>query len=124
LTINRIETLEKIMDKKYVMVDAISQFRMRYVVEIPEKLVSNCTPKEYAEDTVTVDEAVEFSQKHLDETILSSREMTQEQVIDQCRQDNPEIGENWSDRDIVENFITKVDSPVKEKSEYAQLKNI
>tara|TARA_Y100000310_G_scaffold508_1_gene752 strand:+ start:905 stop:1231 length:327 start_codon:yes stop_codon:yes gene_type:complete len=108
LTINRIETLEKIMDKKYVMVDAISQFRMRYVVEIPEKLVSNCTPKEYAKDTVTVDEAVEFSQKHLAETILSSREMTQEQVIDQCRQDNPEIGENWSDRDIVENFITKV----------------
>ena len=49
---------------KYVMVDTVSMFRMRYCVEVPddveEELYFNdgtrtfpCTPEEYARDTVT-----------------------------------------------------------------------
>ena len=52
------------------VVETISQFRTRYVIE--------CQEAEHAEDTVTMEEADEFSQMHLGETILSTREITHE----------------------------------------------
>lgn len=52
------------------VVETISQFRTRYVIE--------CQEAEHAEDTVTMNEADEFSQMHLGETILSTREITYE----------------------------------------------
>jgi len=52
------------------VVETISQFRTRYVIE--------CQEAEHAEDTVTMEEADEFSQMHLGETILSTREITYE----------------------------------------------
>lgn len=52
------------------VVETISQFRTRYVIE--------CKEAEHAEDTVTMNEADEFSQMHLGETILSTREITYE----------------------------------------------
>lgn len=52
------------------VVETINQFRTRYVIE--------CQEAEHAEDTVTMNEADEFSQMHLGETILSTREITYE----------------------------------------------
>lgn len=52
------------------VVETISQFRTRYVVE--------CQEAEHAADTVTMEEADEFSQMHLGEIILSTREITYE----------------------------------------------
>jgi len=52
------------------VVETISQFRTRYVIE--------CQEAEHAEDTVTMEEADEFSQMHLGETILTTREITYE----------------------------------------------
>jgi hypothetical protein len=52
------------------VVETISQFRTRYVIE--------CQEAEHAEDTVTMNEADEFSQMHLGETILTTREITYE----------------------------------------------
>jgi len=51
---------------KYIMVDAISQFRMRYVIEVPDNHNDgeySCTAESWAMDTVTMQEAKEFSQE-------------------------------------------------------------
>jgi hypothetical protein len=55
------------------VVETISQFRTRYVIE--------CQEAEHAEDTVTMNEADEFSQMHLGETILTTREITYQDFI-------------------------------------------
>ena len=52
------------------IVETISQFRTRYVIE--------CQEAEHAADTVTCEEADEFSQMHLGEILLSTREITYE----------------------------------------------
>lgn len=88
---------------KYVMVDAISQFRMRYVVEVPDDAA--CSAVEYAEDTVACEDAKEFSQLHLGETIVNSREVTLQEAIEQFKTDEPVFSE-WEDSVIIENTIT------------------
>jgi len=50
------------------VVETINQFRIRYMVE--------CKSAEHAEDTITCGEADEFSQMHLGENIISTREIT------------------------------------------------
>jgi len=100
---------------KYVMVDAISQFRIRYVVEVPDDVENPgedkypCTAETYAMDTVTCEEATEFSQHHLGETIISSREVTLEEALAQYRKDEPTLGEAWDDSVIIKNAITPID---------------
>jgi hypothetical protein len=67
---------------EYVLVEAVSTFRMRYVVEVP-------VGKDlWALDTVTMQEAKEFSQKHLDETIVSHRIVGHDEIIRLCDEDN------------------------------------
>jgi hypothetical protein len=92
---------------KYVMVDTISQFRMRYVVEVPDD-VENCTPEQYASDSVVCEDVREFSQEHLGETIVSTREVTLEEAIAQWRKDNGGAFDVWSDELVVKNSITEI----------------
>jgi len=105
---------------RYVLVEAISQFRMRYVVEVPDDIEEElyfkdgtrsfpCTPEEWAKDTVTCEEAKEFSQHHLGETIVSTREVTLEEAVAQYRIDEPVIGAAWDDDLIIKNTITSLD---------------
>jgi len=58
--------------KEWVLVETISTFRNRYVVEVPPGKL------EWACDTVVMNEAKEFSQKYLDETIVSHRVLSGE----------------------------------------------
>lgn len=90
---------------KYVLVDAISMHRMRYVVEVPDDAL--CSPEEYAMDTVTAQDAKEFTQRHLDEVISSAREVTLEEAITQYRKDEP-IFAAWDDELIIKNHITPI----------------
>lgn len=92
---------------KYVMVDTVSMFRMRYVVEVPDD-VENCTPEVYASDTVVCEEAKEFTQYHIGENIVSTREVTLEEAIAQYRKDEPTLGEAWDDEIIIKNAITPI----------------
>lgn len=100
---------------KFVMVDAISQFRIRYVVEVPDD--ANCSAIEYAEDSVTMEDAREFTQKHLGEMIVDSREIELEDAISQFRNEEPAYSE-WSDDLIIKNVITEVGyrSPFKDEN--------
>jgi len=93
---------------KYVLVETISQHRMRYVVEVPldhnEREVP-CTATQWAEDTVTMEEAHEFSQKYLGETIVSSHEILPEHIITLCDEDNTYV-KDWSREHKMQVFVT------------------
>jgi len=83
------------IETEWVLVEAISQFRERYVVEVPKG------KSEYALDTVTMDEAKEFSQKHLGETIVSSRVISEKDALDLFDEDNDYI-KDWDDDKKIE----------------------
>jgi hypothetical protein len=87
-------------DKVWVLVDCISTFRMRYMVEAP---ASN---PEYALDDVTMQTAKEFSQEHIGEQIISHRVMTTEEALVQCDLDN-DYCSDWTDAQKMKAFFTK-----------------
>ena len=70
------------MKTEYVLVECVSSFRMRYMVEVPEG------KSEYALDTVTCNDAKEFSQEHIGEQIISHRVLTEDEVLTLCDTDN------------------------------------
>lgn len=88
------------METEFVLVECVSQFRMRYVVEVPKGKA------EWALDTVTCNDAVEFSQEHLGETIVSHRVLKDRvEVIELCDQDNAYC-KPWEDEKKFEVFVT------------------
>ena len=78
-------------DKKLYIVETISMFRMRYVVEANEA--------EHAADEVVFklgdSDLQEFSQYHVDEVITSTREITQEEYVKLFDTDNDYLKE-WT----------------------------
>jgi hypothetical protein len=95
-------TLTKKEPKVWVMVDAIQTFRMRYLVEAP------ADHPEYALDTVTCNEAKEFSQEALPEIIVSHRVVTEEEALKVCDVDNDYL-KSWTKEQKIKNFFTFVD---------------
>jgi hypothetical protein len=86
-------------EKVWVMVECVSMFRQRYMVEAP------ADHPEYALDTVTMNEAKEFSQEHLGETIVSHRVVTKQEALDQCEIDN-DYCKVWNDEHRMNVFFT------------------
>lgn len=94
---------------KYVLVECISQHRMRYMIEVPDDHNERefpCSAKQWAEDTVTAEECTEFSQEFLGETIVSSREVAKEDIIRLINEDNPYCS-TWTDEKKFDTFVTK-----------------
>lgn len=89
---------------KYVLVEAVSQFRMRYVIEVPD---SQQMPEVWAMETVTMQEAKEFSQKWIGETIVSAHEVTHEKIIDLCDEDNDYVS-SWPKEQKINTFVTEI----------------
>lgn len=79
-----------------VMVDAVSMFRMRYVVAVPKGKA------EWAGDTVVTgqdgagEEIEEFSQLHLDEVITSMRVIDKQEYLRVFNEDNSYL-KSWND---------------------------
>jgi hypothetical protein len=94
-------TMKKKIKKEFVLVECISMFRQRYVVEVP------AGKAEWALDTVVMQEAKEFSQEHIGENIVSHRVMSEEQVLALCNIDN-DYANNWNDKLKLDTFVTKV----------------
>ena len=90
-------------NKVWVMVECISTFRNRYVVEVPEDHT------EYALNTVVLGQANELSQSWLGETIVSHRVVTEEEALKICDTDN-EIYSNWSREKKIDLFFTSDDT--------------
>ena len=78
----------------WVLVETISQYRMRYMVEVPDT-----SKAEWALDTVTMEEAKEFSQQWLGETIFGHRLIDEKDALDLYRNDNGYLSD-WSDEEI------------------------
>lgn len=85
---------------KFTLVESVSMFRMRYIVEVPVET------DDWAADTVVMQEAKEFSQEHLDEVIVSQRDLTREEVLALCDKDNGYC-QSWSDEKKMETFVTQ-----------------
>lgn len=90
-----------------VLVEAISTFRIRYMVEVPigTDYFGN-DKKLWALDTVTMEEATEFSQLHLGEQIVSHRVVTQDEALELCDQDNEYCADEWSTDHKIKTFFT------------------
>jgi hypothetical protein len=86
-------------ETELVMVECVSMFRMRYVVEVPKG------KSEWALDTVTCNEAKEFSQEHIGEDIVSHRVVSKEEAIAICDIDNNYCSE-WTEEQKVNAFFT------------------
>jgi len=87
-------------DKKvWVLVECVSQFRMRYMVEAP------ADHPEYALDTVVCNEAKEFSQEHIGETIVSHRVLKEKEALELCDIDN-HYCKSWTKPKKLESFFT------------------
>jgi hypothetical protein len=86
-------------DTEWVLVEAVSTFRQRYMVEVPK---GNA---EWAMDTVAMAEAKEFSQEHLGEQIVSHRLVTEAEALVMCDTDNAYTA-NWADDMKQQAFFT------------------
>lgn len=92
------------MKTKLVLVDTITQYRMRYLVEVPEG------KEDWALDIVTMEEAKDFSQLHLGETIVSHRTVSKKEALAQFRLDNSYLA-RWSDKQILDAAVTPYKIP-------------
>jgi hypothetical protein len=90
-------------EKKLYVVDVMSTFRMRYVVEAKRE--------DHAWDEVVVRESdtefKEFSQHHIGTHIFSSREVNKEQYLKLFDEDNSYLAK-WTDEQKF-NMINKID---------------
>ena len=79
---------------KYVIVTAISSYRMRYCIPVDELQELNVEVPvegreiEWAEDCVTCNEVEEFSQKHIGESIIDAEIVDEEQMLTKFDTDN------------------------------------
>jgi hypothetical protein len=98
-----IKTLEKNMGKKLYLVEAVSMFRMRYVIEAREE--------GHAADEHTMEignqSFKEFSQEHVGENITSIRELSKKEYFELFDKDNHYLKE-WPKQDKMK-LINKID---------------
>jgi hypothetical protein len=83
---------------KLFLVDAVSSYRTSYVVR--------CENEEHARDTVTLEEATEFSQQWLGEQISRVRELNEDDYLVLFDKENDYL-KNW-DVDKKKSLITQV----------------
>ena len=81
------------------LVETISYFRHRYVIE--------CDSAEHAKDTVTMNEAEEISQLHIDESITGCREIDDTEYLRIFNEDNDYL-RDWTDEQKFK-FVHKVE---------------
>jgi len=83
------------------MVETISTMRHRYMIETPED------HPEWAMDSVVMEEADEFSQKHIGELIVDYKILSEKDVLSICDDDN-DYCKSWSDENKLEVFCNRM----------------
>ena len=92
-------------ETQLVLVETISQFRIRYVVEVPVGVDDYGKDKKlWALDTVTCEEAKEFSQESLGELIVSHRVIDEKEALEIWDNDNDYL-KDWEPEHKLE-YIT------------------
>lgn len=96
-------------DTQWVLVEAVSMFRMRYMVEVPVGTDDfGKDKKDWALDTVTMNDAKEFSQEHLGETIVSHRVVSKKEALALCDIDNA-YTKSWDKETKIKTFFTTIE---------------
>lgn len=92
------------------LVETISTFRIRRVID--------CKSEEHALDTVVCDDIEEeFSQLHLGENIVSSREIDDKEYLRLFEEDNDYLS-SWTDEQKFK-FVHKVEYPEDDNWEFS-----
>lgn len=95
-----------IMKTQLVLVETVSMFTIRYLVEVPVGIDDYGNDKSlWALDTVTCNEAKEFSQKHIAENIISHRVVSKDEAINLSDVDN-DYCKAWSEDEKIKAFFT------------------
>lgn len=97
---------------KWVLVECISTFRERYMVEIP------AGKEQQALDIVRMNGAKEFSQVHIGEQIVSHRDISETEALELCRKDNDYA--DWDDETTKSVFFTSIADIEKEKNNHSR----
>tara|TARA_B110000977_G_C11084578_1_gene494168 strand:- start:2540 stop:2971 length:432 start_codon:yes stop_codon:yes gene_type:complete len=98
-------TMTKKVKTKLVMVETVSSFRIRYVVELPED-----AEEEMAHDRVLNDGDIkEFSQVHISEEVSGSRVVTNRQYLKVFNEDNMYL-RSWKEDSKFTAFVNKWDN--------------
>ena len=93
-------------ETQLVLVETISQFRIRYVVEVPVGVDDYGNDKKlWALDTVTCEEAKEFSQESLGELIVSHRVIDEKEALEIWDNDNDYL-KDWEPEHKLE-YVTR-----------------
>lgn len=96
-------------ETEWVLVEAIQTFKLQYMVEVP------LGKKEWALDTVTMEEAKEFSQEFIGEQIISHRTVKLDEAIAICDEVN-DYAVKWPQERKLEAFFTQ-EKPSEVKSD-------
>ena len=96
--------------KKLYLVETVSMFRMRYVIEAKDE--SHALDEVTCYSTGGSENLTEFSQKHIDEVITSSRKLSDKSYLKLFDKDNDYL-KNWTD-DEKRIYINKIDYKDKE----------
>ena len=93
-------------ETQLVLVECVSTFRNRYMVEVPVGVDDQGNDKSlWALDTVTMNEAQEFSQEYLGEQIVSHRVVSKEEALVLCDKDN-DYTKDWEEKLKISTFFT------------------
>ena len=84
---------------KYVMVNAVSMFNMKYVIEVPDE-VEDKDLLDHVEKQVSAGDTLEFTQRHMGETVSNYSIVTKNEIIDHFRTEEPYFA-SWSDELIM-----------------------
>lgn len=82
------------------LVETVTMFRIRYVVD--------CENAESAKDAVAMQEPDEFSQEHIDENILSCRQISDEEIPTMFFEDHPYLVGRFDDSYVFDQYVYKV----------------
>jgi hypothetical protein len=94
-------------ETQLVLVECVSTFRVRYMIEVPVGIDDQGNDKSlWALDTVTMNEAQEFSQEYLGEQIVSHRVVSKEEALALCDIDNHYAAEAWTEEHKIKTFFT------------------
>ena len=108
-------TMKKI-ETQWVLVETVSMFRERYMVEVPVGVDRYDKDKTlWALDTVTMGEAKEFSQEHLGETIVTHHVVTKEDALAMCDKEN-DYARVWNDELKIQTFFTTMAEHIRENN--------
>ena len=84
---------------KYVMVNAVSMFNMKYCIEVPDE-VEDKDLLDHVEKQVSAGDTLEFTQRHMGETVSNYSVVTKDEILEEFRSEEPYFA-SWGDELIM-----------------------